>query len=87
MGTETATHIFPLMVHDAHLCRRISQLLLEEHGIYVQPINYPTVPVGQERLRITPTPFHDAAHVQRLVTALVAIRDQLGWTMETRLAA
>ena len=87
VGADTASHIVPLMVYDAHLCRRISELLLEEHGIYVQPINYPTVPVGQERLRITPTPFHGEAHAKRLVQALVKIRAQLGWGAETRLAA
>lgn len=87
VGADTASHIVPLMVHNAHLCRRISELLMEEHSIYVQPINYPTVPVGEERLRITPTPFHGKEHADRLVKALVAIRAQIGWGVDTRLAA
>jgi 5-aminolevulinate synthase len=87
VGADTVTHIVPLMVHDAHRCRRISELLLEEHGIYVQPINYPTVPVGQERLRITPTPFHGEEQIRALVSALVTIRGQIGWNCEASLAA
>jgi len=70
---ETSTHIVPLMVGDARLCKAASDMLMERHNIYIQPINYPTVPKGTERLRITPTPLHDDAMVNELRDALVAV--------------
>jgi 5-aminolevulinate synthase len=73
---ENPSHIVPLMVGNAAHCKMISDLLLDEHGIYVQPINYPTVPRHTERLRITPTPQHSDRDVDHLVKALGEL-----WTM------
>ncbi len=70
---DTPTHIVPLMVRDPELCKAASDRLLDVHGLYIQPINYPTVPRGTERLRITPTPFHDDALIADLTDALVEV--------------
>ncbi|RYY26054.1 MAG: 5-aminolevulinate synthase [Sphingomonadales bacterium] len=79
----STTHIVPLMVGDPVKAKKISDVLLAEYGVYVQPINYPTVPRGTERLRFTPGPAHDEAMMRELVDALVEIWGRL----ELRLAA
>jgi len=80
---DTATHIVPLMVGDPVKAKKVSDILLAEYGVYVQPINYPTVPRGTERLRFTPGPAHNEAMMRELTRALLEIWDR----MEMRLAA
>jgi 5-aminolevulinate synthase len=72
------THIVPVFVGNPERCKQASDLLLEEHGIYIQPINYPTVPRGQERLRITPSPYHDDALIYRLAEAMIEVWKRTG---------
>ena len=75
---DSATHIVPVQVGDPVLAKAATDRLMQTHGIYIQPINYPTVPKGTERLRITPSPFHDDALMDGLVAALVETWDALG---------
>jgi 5-aminolevulinate synthase len=78
------THIVPLFVGDPELCKQASDLLLEEHGIYIQPINYPTVAKGTERLRITPSPYHDDGLIDRLAEALLQVWERLGLPLKQK---
>jgi 5-aminolevulinate synthase len=73
---ENESHIVPVMVGNAAKCKWISDVLMDDHGIYIQPINYPTVAKGTERLRITPSPFHTDADIDKLVKALSELWSQ-----------
>ncbi|MFY9209745.1 MAG: 5-aminolevulinate synthase [Aestuariivita sp.] len=73
---DNSSHIIPVMIKDPVKCRMLSDYLMQEWGIYVQPINYPTVPKGTERLRFTPSPLHDTDDIEHLVLALKTLWKQ-----------
>jgi len=78
------THIVPLFVGDPELVKQASDMLLEAHHIYIQPINYPTVAKGTERLRITPSPYHDDVLIDQLAEALLQVWERLGLPLKQK---
>jgi len=72
----STTHIVPLFIGDAVKCKEVSDTLLNDYGIYAQPINYPTVPEGTERLRFAPTPYHTDGMIEDLIKALIKVLNE-----------
>src|ERR1700675_4319035 len=81
---SSETHIVPLFVGDPENCKKACDILLEEYGIYIQPINYPTVAKGTERLRITPSPYHDDGLIDSLAEALLQVWERLGLPLKQK---
>jgi 5-aminolevulinate synthase len=84
---DNASHIVPILIGDPVLTKRITDALLDRFAIYVQPINYPTVPRGTERLRLTPTPVHSDADIDDLVSALSTLWREFGLPLAGRAQA
>ena len=84
---DNPSHIVPVLVGDPLICKRVTDMLLDRFGIYVQPINYPTVPKGTERLRLTPTPLHTDTDMDRLTEALSALWAECPVSLEQKRAA
>ena len=84
---DNPSHIVPVLVGDPVLCKRLTDELLDRFSIYIQPINYPTVPRGTERLRLCPSPLHSDTDIEHLISSLVTVWDEMGLARRTRAVA